>query len=70
MKIVMFQYNRGASAITQKTSRLSDQALTQNYVNTLTRSFTERYQDRLLCKEMASLRPKLQQEFVILGTWQ
>jgi hypothetical protein len=69
MKIVMFQYNRAASAIIQESAmanerRLQDKQLTTN------RFIASGYEDRLLWEEAASLRPQQPKEYCILGTWQ
>jgi hypothetical protein len=69
MKIVMFQYNRGASAIIQE-STLSDESFAQKNRPLLNRFLASGYEDRLLWEEAASLRPQKQQEYNILSSWQ
>ena len=67
MKIVMFQYNRDASAIIQEntlaTTVKGDRLATNKFL-------ANGYEDRFLWEEAASLRPKKQQEFMIFGNWQ
>jgi hypothetical protein len=69
MKIIMFQYNRGASAIIQE-STLANENIAQKNVPLLNRFLANGYEDRLLWEEAASLRPPKKQEYVIVGNWQ
>ena len=69
MKIIMFQYNRGASAIIQE-STLANENIAQKNVPLLNRFLANGYEDRLLWEEAAFLRPQKKQEYVILSNWQ
>jgi len=69
MKIVMFQYNRDASAIIQNcilatANKSNSKQLVAN------RFLASGYADRLLWEEAASLRPKKLQKYIIRGNWQ
>ncbi len=69
MKIVMFQYNRDASAIIQN-SLLATAKNSDSKQLVANRFLASGYEDRLLWEEAASLRPKKLQEFIIRGNWQ
>lgn len=69
MKIVMFQYNRNASAIIQSNSLATPK--NSDSKKLVANSFLAGgYEDRLLWEEAASLRPKKLQEYIIRGNWQ
>ena len=67
MKIVMFQYNREASAIisentlSQTTSTRQNQA--QSHLN-------QKYNDRFLWEGVATFKEPPKNEYIILGNWQ
>lgn len=67
MKIVMFQYNREASAIIQE-STLATAAKGDRLAGN--KFLANGYEDRFLWEEAVALRPKKQQEFMIFGNWQ
>lgn len=69
MKIVMFQYNRNASAIIQANTLAKGEDGLKNRL-TKNRFLAGGYEDRFLWEEAASLRPKNPNEYIILGNWQ
>ena len=69
MKIVMFQYNRVASAIIQENTLAREGNSLDN--KTATNKFIAGgYEDRLLWEEAANLRPQQPKEYCIPGNWQ
>ncbi|MBM9616512.1 hypothetical protein JWJ90_19795 [Desulfobulbus rhabdoformis] len=66
MKIVMFQYNRDASAIISDNNLSRSGAEHQIQNNSI---LAHGYHDRLLWEEAASLKPKPKSEYIILGNW-
>ena len=69
MKIVMFQYNRAASAIIQENTLAKEGAL-QGKQLAINRFIAGGYEDRLLWEEAANLRPQQPKEYCIVGNWQ
>lgn len=69
MKIIMFQYNRDASAICSTNALTSANDSTHHRL-TANRFIAGGYADRLLWEEAASLRPQDRQEYLITGHWQ
>lgn len=69
MKIIMFQYNRDASAIVSESSMATEKKKNCRQL-ALNSFFANGYEDRLLWEEAASLRPKKPQPYAIPGTWQ
>jgi len=67
MKIVMFQYNRAASAIIQESTLA---AATKNNRLAGNKFLANGYEDRFLWEETVVQQPKKQQEFMIFGNWQ
>jgi len=67
MKIVMFQYNREASAIIQGKALATASPRKQLVANQF---LANGYEDRLLWEEAASLRPKRPEVYHIPGNWQ
>jgi hypothetical protein len=69
MKIVTFQSNRTASAITQGNTHAKEgvypgmQLISNRFI-------AERYEDRFLWEEAACLRPQQPKEYCISGNWQ
>ena len=68
MKIVMFQYNRSASAIIQE-STMANKNTTSNRMATNS-LLAGGYNDRFLWEEAAPLGPKKIREYTIIGNWQ
>jgi hypothetical protein len=69
MKIVMFHYNRDASAVYRQNNDPCTGARRGNQL--VSNCFLANgYADRLLWEEAASLKPKKTQEFAIPGNWQ
>jgi hypothetical protein len=69
MKIVMFQYNRSASAIIQESTMAAERnADSKQLVSN--RFLAGGYSDRFLWEEATALRPKKPQEYAIVGNWQ
>ncbi len=69
MKIVMFQYNRGASAIIQESTMATERSADSRQPVS-NRFLANGYTDRLLWEEAAALHPKKPQDFAIVGNWQ
>ena len=69
MKIVMFQYNREASAVIQDNA-LGRKRYARNKQLTVNCFIAGGYGDRLLWEEAANLRPKPPKEYPIPGNWQ
>lgn len=67
MKIIMFQYNRAASAIIQE-STLAAAAKGNRLAGN--KFLANGYEDRFLWEETVVQQPKKQQEFIIFGNWQ
>lgn len=67
MKIVMFQYNRGASAVLRQHSSMEE----NHPINQATNRFlASGYGDRLLWEEAADLKPRQPSHYAIAGNWQ
>lgn len=67
MKIVMFQYNKGTSAIISENTLGKVPGKRQLINNSiLARGFA----DRLLWEEASSMKPLPKSEYIIPGTWQ
>jgi len=67
MKIVMFQYNREASAI------ISENTLSQPTFPRLDQAqshLTQKYNDRFLWEGVATFKEPPKSEYIILGNWQ
>jgi hypothetical protein len=69
MKIVMFQYNKAASAIIQENT-LAREGVVQGKQLTSNRFIAGGYEDRLLWEEAANLRPQQPKDYCIPGNWQ
>ena len=76
MKIVMFQYNRSASAIIQESTLAAAPPKDRPVGNCFLinghqdRLLANGYQDRLLWEGIAPVEPKKTTEFLIPGNWQ
>ena len=68
MKIVMFQYNRAASAIIRCNTMGQEDSPESKKMKTNC-FLAGGYTDRLLWEEAASLRPKKQENYIILSNW-
>jgi hypothetical protein len=69
MKIIMFQYNRTASAIIQENG-LSGRAYAQSPLHLSNQSLKNNSTDRLLREECIPRQHAEQQPFIIQGVWQ
>lgn len=67
MKIVMFQYNRDASAIISETTLGKVRGKRQLINNSILASG---YGDRLLWEEASTHKAQPKSEYIIPGTWQ
>jgi len=69
MKIVMFQYNRAASAVILDTTLAREGSPRDNQLVS-NQFIAGGYEDRLLWEEAAHLRPLQPKEYYISGNWQ
>jgi len=69
MKIVTFQYNKDAAALSSN-SFLARTAQTEKNRETTNIFLTNGYADRLLWEEAANLRPVKPRDYCIVGNWQ
>jgi hypothetical protein len=69
MKIVMFQYNRAASAIIQENT-LAREGKPQDNQLVSNQFIAGGYEDRLLWEEAVHLQPRQPKEYCISGNWQ
>ncbi|MDD2465911.1 MAG: hypothetical protein PHI97_18080 [Desulfobulbus sp.] len=67
MKIVMFQYNREASAIIKENNLGRGKSKKQTLDNSI---LANGYSDRLFWEEIASIKAKPKSEYIIPGNWQ